>query len=81
VLKESNIKYRDKVRALLHDMGIQTSIHYPAVHKFSIYKEHRVLLPKTEYVSDNEITLPFYSGLSNEQIDYVCEKLNVIIHS
>ena len=38
--------------------GIQTSIHYPPIHKFRIYMEGLHNLPMTENVADREVTLP-----------------------
>lgn len=71
VLLNSTREKRDKVRETIHAAGIQTSVHYPAIHKFSIYKNSETHLPHTEYVTDNEITLPMYAALTNEQIDYI----------
>jgi dTDP-4-amino-4,6-dideoxygalactose transaminase len=71
VLKNSNVIKRNKMREYLAANGIQTSIHYPAVHRFSIYSKFTVKLPKTEYVADNLITLPMFSKLSFEEIDYI----------
>jgi dTDP-4-amino-4,6-dideoxygalactose transaminase len=56
----------------MHSAGVQTSVHYPAAHKFSTYKELGAVLPQTEYVTDNEVTLPMYAALSDEQIDFIC---------
>jgi len=75
VLKNSNYKKREELRNKLMEAGIQTSVHYPAVHRFSIYKEFKVPLPITEYVSDNLITLPMYSSLTFDKIDYIVEQL------
>lgn len=75
VLKESDSAKRDRVRNYLHSAGIQTSVHYPAIHQFSIYKGYGAVLPETEYVTDNEITLPMYAALTDEQISYIGEKL------
>lgn len=71
VLLNSTKEKRDKIREAIHAAGIQTSVHYPAIHKFSIYKNSETHLPHTEYVTDNEITLPMYAALTNEQIDYI----------
>uniref|UniRef100_A0A832G119 DegT/DnrJ/EryC1/StrS family aminotransferase n=1 Tax=Ignavibacterium album TaxID=591197 RepID=A0A832G119_9BACT len=71
ILKNSTIEKRESVRKSLADAGIQTSVHYPAVHRFSIYENYNASLPLSEYVSDNEITLPMYSGLKEEEIDYI----------
>jgi dTDP-4-amino-4,6-dideoxygalactose transaminase len=71
VLNNSDLKRRNKVRDYLAANWIQTSVHYPAVHRFSIYSEYTVKLPKTEYVADNLITLPMFSKLSTDNIDYI----------
>ena len=78
VLKNSTKEHRDTIREKLHSMGIQTSVHYPAIHKFSVYKSN-LSLPITEYFADNEITLPMFGSLSKEEITYICESLLSII--
>lgn len=75
VIKDSNIHNRDRVREELHKKGIQTSIHYPAIHRFSIYQDYKVELPITEYVCDNEITLPMYSKLTQDQVYFIVQSL------
>lgn len=79
VLKDSNVQKRELVRDHLHQHGIQTSVHYPAVHRFSIYKKPIAHLPRTEYVADNEITLPMYSNLNEADINYIVSNLNSIL--
>ena len=54
--------------------------HYPAIHKFSIYKDYGALLPQTEYVADNEITLPMYAALTDEQIEFIVRIVDRAIH-
>ncbi len=50
-----------QVSASLRELGIQTSIFYPALHRFSAYRERfpDVSLPVTELASRTELTLPF----------------------
>lgn len=79
VLKDGNAKKRDKIRNELTEAGIQTSVHYPAVHRFSIYKEYYSELPVTDYLVNNLITLPMYSSLTKEQIRYICEALKKLL--
>lgn len=74
VLKNSDAEKRDLFRSRLHESGIQTSVHYPAIHRFSAYENFRRNLPKTEYATDNEVTLPMYAKLQKDQIEYICEK-------
>ena len=80
VLNNSTAEKRDHVRELLAEAGIQTSVHYPAVHRFSIYREFASPLPNTEYVTDNLITLPMYSRLSEEDIRYIVSTLKRILN-
>jgi dTDP-4-amino-4,6-dideoxygalactose transaminase len=71
VLKNSDYKKRDELREYLQKCGVQTSVHYPAVHRFSIYNRFSKKLPVTEYVTDNEISLPMFSKLSFKEIDFI----------
>lgn len=73
VILESTKEKRNALREYVHAAGIQTSVHYPAVHKFSTYSGLGATLPQTEYVTDNEITLPMYASLTMEQVDEICD--------
>lgn len=75
VLKDSSLEKRDAFREYLHSKGIQTSNHYPPIHRFSIYKEYYANLSITEYVCDNEVTLPMYSALKEEEINYIVDTI------
>lgn len=75
VLKNSTVENRDRIREAIHRKGIQTSIHYPAVHQFSIYEKFSANLPITEYVCNNEITLPMYSKLTRNDVSFIAESI------
>lgn len=75
VLLDSIKEKRDHIREYMHAAGIQTSVHYPAIHLFFLYKDGSWHLPQTEYVTDNEITLPMYAALTKEQIGFIVESL------
>jgi dTDP-4-amino-4,6-dideoxygalactose transaminase len=75
VLKNSNSEKRDNVRNELAKAGIQTSVHYPAVHRFSVYNKNTSKLNKTEYLADNLISLPMYSKLDKNKIEYIVKAL------
>lgn len=79
VLKNSTKKFRDEVRNKLDEIGIQTSVHYPAVHRFSIYKKFYTNLPRTNYVTDNLITLPMFGKLSKSKINFIVNNLKKIL--
>lgn len=76
VIAKGDASYRDTIREKMHDAGIQTSVHYPAVHRFSVYKDYPAFLPQTEYVTDHEITLPMYAALTMDQVDFICSVLD-----
>ena len=79
VLKNSTYEKRDEIRNKLAENGIQTSVHYPAVHNFSIYKNFKRNLPVTNYVTDNLITLPMYGNLGKSDISFITQTINNII--
>jgi len=81
ILKNSTFEKRDQIRNKLAEAGIQTSVHYPAVHKFSFYKEFYKKLPRTEYVTDNLITLPMFGNLKQEEIIYICDKFKSLLNN
>jgi dTDP-4-amino-4,6-dideoxygalactose transaminase len=80
ILKDSTAEKRDNLRDVLHEDGIQTSVHYPAVHRFSVFEKYNTEgLKLTEYVSDNEVTLPMYSSLQREDVKFVVAKLKEVL--
>jgi dTDP-4-amino-4,6-dideoxygalactose transaminase len=56
----------------MKDSGVQTSIHYSPVHKFSAYKnsEHEDLTV-TEDVCSRQVTFPLFPSLSSRQMEIV----------
>ena len=52
--------------------GVQTSIHYPSIQSFTAYKDRVGPTPLSQYVSDHELTLPLYPGMSDADVDLVC---------
>jgi dTDP-4-amino-4,6-dideoxygalactose transaminase len=75
VLQSGTKETREQVREYLQTRGIQTSVHYPAAHRFRLYRDCKAYLPKTEYITDHEITLPMYGSLEEEQVEYICRTL------
>ncbi len=65
------------VASSLREKGIQTSIFYPAVHRFSAYRERfpDVSLPLTELASQTELTLPLFPHMTEDDQDRVVAAL------
>lgn len=66
-----------EVSTRLRERGIQTSIFYPSIHRFSAYRRRfpGISLPITELASRTELTLPFYPHMSHEDQDRVVTAL------
>lgn len=60
----------------LKGKGIQTSIHYPPINKFSAYSKANVFqdtLPITEDIANREVTLPLYPALTRSQVEIIVQ--------
>jgi dTDP-4-amino-4,6-dideoxygalactose transaminase len=64
---------RDAIRDAMAQRGVQTSVHYPPAHRFSIYAGDA--LPVTEAYAAGTITLPLFADMSEAQQDLVIEAL------
>jgi len=70
---------RDRVRSALHDVGIQSAVHYPVpIHLQKAYAHldyRRGDLPVTEELCERCLSLPIYPELSKEKISRVASVL------
>lgn len=71
---------RHQFMVYLKEGGIQTSIHYPPVHRFTYYSrlwppgtDHH--LPRTEEVAAREVTLPLFPSMTQGQLQQVIERI------
>jgi dTDP-4-amino-4,6-dideoxygalactose transaminase len=64
---------RATVMASMRSAGVQTSVHYPAIHQFDYYRRRfgAVTLPHTECFSHRELTLPLHPALSDADVERV----------
>ncbi|HTA06783.1 MAG TPA: DegT/DnrJ/EryC1/StrS aminotransferase family protein [Solirubrobacteraceae bacterium] len=69
------------VSSRLRERGIQTSIFYPSIHRFTAYRERfpGTSLPITELASRTELTLPFYPEMSFVDQDRVAAALTEVL--
>lgn len=79
VINGANKERRDAIREEMHARGVQTSVHYPAAHRFSIYRDAAISLPLTEELTDSMLTLPFFARLSKADVRFVCDTLAEVI--
>lgn len=71
---------RDKLEQFLKDNNIGTNKHYPIpMHLQECYKDLGIKqgeLPVAEEISATELSLPMYYGMTDEEIQYVIDKIN-----
>lgn len=71
---------RDKLKEYLLEHGIKTQIHYPIPpHLSECYKKYKYTIgdfPKTEKISNEILSLPFYNGMTNEEQNFVIDTIN-----
>ena len=78
-LEAKRISRDDFRQRLEQGYGIQTSVHYPAVHQFTQYLDPDVSLPVTESVVQQEVTLPLYYSMTEAEVDYVCRSVKEVL--
>ena len=68
---------RDDVRTALQDERIQTSVHYPPIHLFSLYSQDGAVgpLPRTEDIARRLVTLPLYGQMGDAEVEAVVDGL------
>lgn len=62
---------RNAFRSTLAELGIQTSVHYPPVHHFTVYAQDAPELPITDGYGARSVTLPMFAHMTDEQQDLV----------
>jgi dTDP-4-amino-4,6-dideoxygalactose transaminase len=67
---------RDGLRQFLQERRIECGIHYKPNHLLSFYGEKNGLLPVTEKLYEELLTLPLHPGLSDAEIDYIIASVN-----
>ena len=66
----------------MEEKGISTNVHYKPLPLLTAYKNLGFDIkdyPNAYNLFKNEITLPLYSTLSDEQVDYIIETLLYIL--
>jgi dTDP-4-amino-4,6-dideoxygalactose transaminase len=73
-------KKRDELEKYLNEKGIGTNKHYPIpMHLQECYKELGIKegeLPLAETISQTELSLPMYYGMTEAEIWYVIDRVN-----
>ncbi|MBQ6659383.1 MAG: DegT/DnrJ/EryC1/StrS family aminotransferase [Prevotella sp.] len=82
-LEGHNSEERNKVINQMAERGIATNVHYKPLPMMTAYKRLGFDIknfPNAYHFFENEITLPLYTKLTDEQVDYILENFKDIIH-
>ena len=72
---------RNDVASAMRERGVQTSVHYRPIHQMTAYEGAlpTPVAPLTEAIAAQELTLPLYPTMSDEQHAYVMEMLHDVL--
>jgi len=73
---------RAGVMAALHAAGIGTGVHYPAIHRFALYRRmgwNEGDFPHAEYAGRNILTLPLFPAMTTADVTRVTEALIAVL--
>ncbi len=71
-----SVKNRTTFMNKMKKSGIETGIHYNPVHKMTMYKKFKSVLPETEKISKTIVSLPIHPNLTNKQIHFIIDTVN-----
>lgn len=66
---------RDGFREAVAERGVQTSVHYPLLHRSGIHAQPNVHLPRSEDYGRRCVTLPLYPQMEQWQVELVVESV------
>jgi dTDP-4-amino-4,6-dideoxygalactose transaminase len=81
-LKDISLKERNEIIVKMEECGISTNVHYKPLPLLTAYKNLGFDIkdyPNAYGLFENEISLPIYSTLSDEEVDYICRNLLEIL--
>lgn len=72
---------RDALLEELPRVGVQVSVHYPPIHRFSAYRRrgYDLHLPCTEDVAQRLLTLPLHPNLDEADVSEIVRRLEIAI--
>lgn len=68
-------KERDQLAQHLKNNGIYTTLRYYPLHKINIFKKYSRNCPNSDTFCDNALNIPIHNGLSDSDINKVCQEL------
>ena len=77
-IKDISLEDRNEIITKMDEKGVSTNVHYKPLPLLTAYKNLGFKIedyPNAYNLFENEISLPIYSTLTDEEVDYVVESL------
>ena len=77
-LKDLSLEERNEIIVKMEEAGISTNVHYKPLPLLTAYKNLGFDIkdyPNAYHLFENELSLPIYSTLTDEEVDYIIENL------
>ena len=77
-LKDLSLEERNEIIVKMEEAGISTNVHYKPLPLLTAYKNLGFDIkdyPNAYHLFENELSLPIYSTLTDEEVDYIVENL------
>ncbi len=79
-LRQGGSEERDAIRQSLADDGIETRPGFTPLHRLPMYADSRPF-PHADWISDSGICLPTHARLTDDEVDFVVERLLIALGS
>ena len=73
---------RDRFIQLMSEAGVECGVHFVPINRFSFFRDlgiKRVECPNSDQAGERVVTLPLFQELKPSEIDYVCERIQLIL--
>ena len=81
-LRDISLEERNEIIIKMEERGISTNVHYKPLPLLTAYKNLGFDIkdyPNAYHLFENELSLPIYSTLSDDEVEYICENLLEIL--
>jgi len=81
-LENISLEERNEIIVKMEERGISTNVHYKPLPLLTAYKNLGFNIedyPNAYHLFENELSLPIYSTLTDEEVKYICENLLEIL--
>ena len=76
---------RDELMDFLKVKGITSRIYFDPIHKYTVFKsvlgDMKIVLPNTEKLASEVLTLPLYPTMTKRELDYIISSINEYFRS